>query len=85
MPLEKRGIACIDSEAALTQQGDAITESYLHQLQQVADIARRYNTIDPSDPLLNFLESIGEDAWRRREQSPWADQRFAGLARKLPA
>ena len=70
VPLEKRGIAYIDSEAASTQQGDAITESYLHQLQQVADIARRYNTIDPSDPLLNFLESIGEDAWRRIESNP---------------
>jgi hypothetical protein len=70
LPLEKRGIAYIDSEAASTQQGDAITESYLHQLQQVADIARRYNTIDPSDPLLNFLESIGEDAWQRIENNP---------------
>ena len=70
MSLEKRGIAYIDSEAASTQQGDTITESYLHQLQQVADIARRYNTIDPSDPLLNFLESIGEDAWQRIENNP---------------
>ena len=68
--LEKRGIAYIDSEAASTQQGDSITESYLHQLHQVVDIARRYNTIDPSDPLLNFLESIGEDAWQRIESDP---------------
>ena len=68
--LQKRGIAYIDSEAASTQQGDAITESYLHQLQQVADIARRYMTIDQSDPLLNFLESIGEDAWQRIESNP---------------
>ena len=70
MPLEKRGIAYIDSEAASTQQGDAITESYLHQLHQVVDIARRYRTIDPSDPLLNFLETIGEDAWQRIENNP---------------
>jgi len=68
--LEKRGIAYVDSEAASTQQGDAITESYLHQLHQVADIARRYNAIDPSDPLINFLESIGEDAWQRIERNP---------------
>ena len=70
VPLEKRGIAYIDSEAASTQQGDAITESYLHQLQQVVDIARRYNTIDPADPILNFLESVGEDAWQRIESNP---------------
>ena len=70
VPLEKRGIAYIDSEAASTQQGDSITESYLHQLHQVVDIARRYRTIDPSDPLLNFLESIGEDAWQAIESNP---------------
>lgn len=70
MPLEKRGIAYIDSEAASTQQGDAITETYLQQIHQVADIARRYETIDPSDPLLNFLESIGEDAWQQIETAP---------------
>ncbi len=70
VPLEKRGIAYIDSEAASTQQGDSITESYLHQLHQVVDIARRYRTIDPSDPLLNFLESIGEDTWQNIESNP---------------
>ena len=70
VPLEKRGIAYIDSEAASTQQGDAITETYLQQIHQIADIARRYETIDPSDPLLNFLESIGEDAWQQIEKSP---------------
>jgi hypothetical protein len=70
VPLEKRGIAYIDSEAASTQQGDAITESYLHQLHQVVNIARRYRTVDPSDPLLNFLESIGEDTWQSIENNP---------------
>lgn len=70
VPLEKRGIAYIDSEAASTQQGDAITETYLQQIHQIADIARRYETIAPSDPLLNVLESIGEDAWQQIEREP---------------
>ncbi|MCP4878350.1 MAG: hypothetical protein GY896_23090 [Gammaproteobacteria bacterium] len=70
VPLEKRGIAYIDSEAASTQQGDAITETYLQQIHQIAYIARRYQTIDPSDPLLNFLESIGEETWKKIEINP---------------
>jgi len=68
--LEKRGIAYIDSEAASTQQGDAITETYLQQIHQITDIARRYRTIDPSDSLLVFLESIGEGAWQKIERAP---------------
>lgn len=68
--LEKRGIAYIDSEAASTQQGEAITESYLNQVQLIADIARRYSTLDPSDPLLNFVETISEDEWQAIELNP---------------
>lgn len=68
--LEKRGIAYVDSEAASTQQGEAITETYLHQIHQIAEIARRYETIDPSDPLLLFLESIGEEQWQQIECAP---------------
>lgn len=68
--LEKRGIAYVDSEAASTQQGDAITETYLHQIHQIVDIARRYRTIELSDPLLKFLESIDENAWQQIENSP---------------
>lgn len=70
VPLEKRGIAYVDSEAASTQQGDAITETYLHQIHQIADIARRYRTIDLSDPLLRFLELTDENAWRQIESNP---------------
>lgn len=33
VPLQRRGIAYIDSEVASTQQGDAITETYLQQVQ----------------------------------------------------
>lgn len=71
--LKSRGIAYIDSEAASTQQGDAITESYLHQVQLIADIARRYRTIDPSDPLLNRVETIAEDEWQAIERHPPAN------------
>lgn len=75
--LEKRGIAYVDSEAASTQQGDAITETYLHQIHKIAEIARRYQTIDPSDPLLLFLESIGEEEWQKIESAP--PERIEGL------
>ena len=68
--VEKRGIAYVDSEAASTQQGDTITETYLHQIHQIASIARRYRTIDPSESVLNFLESIGEDEWQKIERNP---------------
>ena len=71
--LTSRGIAYIDSEAASTQQGEAITESYLNQVQLIADIARRYDTIDPSDPLLHFLENITEDEWQQVERNPPAN------------
>ena len=70
VPLEKRGIAYVDSEAASTQQGDAITETYLHQIHQIADIARRYHTIELSDSMLRFLGSIDERAWQKIEDNP---------------
>ena len=73
IPLTRRGIAYIDSEAASTQQGDSITETYLHQVQLVADIARRYQAIDPTDPLLNFLDNIGEGDWLAIERNPPED------------
>lgn len=68
--LEKRGIAYVDSEAASTQQGDTITETYLQQIHQIADIANRFQTVDSSCPLLKFLESIGEEAWQKIENDP---------------
>lgn len=68
--LEKRGIAYVDSEAASTQQGDTITETYLHQIHQIADIAHRYQTIGLSDPLLKFLESTDEKSWAQIESNP---------------
>ena len=73
VPLQKRGIAYIDSEAASTQQGDTTTESYLHQVQMIVDIARRYRTIDGSDPLLDFLENVREGEWERIERNPPAN------------
>ena len=68
--LEKRGIAYVDSEAASTQQGEGITETYLHQIHQIADIARRYHTIDLSDALLNYLQSTDEKMWQQIESNP---------------
>jgi hypothetical protein len=68
--LEKRGIAYVDSEAASTQQGEEITETYLHQIHQIADIARRYQTIDLTDALLNYLQSADENMWQQIESNP---------------
>jgi hypothetical protein len=70
IPLEKRGIAYIDSEAASTQQGEAIMDTYLNQIRQIADIARRYQTIAPDDALLHYLLSISEQDWREIENNP---------------
>jgi hypothetical protein len=70
IPLKTRGIAYVDSEAASTQQGEAITETYLNQVHQIIDIAKRYRTIDPTDPLLNFLREISEDRWQQIEANP---------------
>jgi len=70
VPLLKKGIAYIDSEAASTQSGDNITETYLNQINQIIDIAKRYNTIPDSDPLLKYLSSISEEEWRMIEADP---------------
>ncbi len=73
IPLLKKGIAYIDSEAASTQDGDNITETYLNQIHQIIDIAKRYNTIPDSDPLMQFFLSISEDDWRSIEANPPAN------------
>ena len=70
LPLVPRGIAYLDSEAASTQQGEAITETYLHQIHQIMDIARRYGTIDADDELLAFFAGMTEDEWARIESDP---------------
>ncbi|MGB5385602.1 MAG: hypothetical protein WBN20_02330 [Eudoraea sp.] len=70
IPLIKKGVAYIDSEAASTQSGANITETYLNQINQIIDIAKRYNTIPISDPLMKFLSSISEDEWRVIEANP---------------
>lgn len=70
IPLIKKGIAYIDSEAASTQNGSNITETYLNQINQIIDISKRYNTISGSDPLMQFLSSISEEKWQMIESNP---------------
>ncbi|NNK17832.1 MAG: hypothetical protein HKP49_01645 [Maribacter sp.] len=70
IPLIKKGIAYLDSEAASTQSGDNITETYLNQINQIIDIAKRYNTIPVTDPLMKYLSSISEEEWRSIETNP---------------
>ena len=70
IPLIKKGIAYLDSEAASTQSGDNITETYLNQINQIIDIAKRYNTIPITDPLMKYLSSISEEEWRTIETNP---------------
>ena len=70
VPMIKKGIAYIDSEAASTQSGDNITETYLNQIHQIIDIAKRYNTIEKTDPLMEYLSSISEEEWRKIEVEP---------------
>lgn len=67
------GIAYVDSEAASTQQGEAITETYLDQVHQVVDIAQRHGTVSEGDALLQFLEGIDDPAWLEIEQHPPAE------------
>ena len=73
IPLRPRGIAYLDSEAASTQQGEAITETYLHQIHQIIDIARRYGTIDPDDRLLHVFDGMTESDWTAIEADPPED------------
>lgn len=70
IPLVKKGIAYIDSEAASTQSGSNITETYLNQINQIIDIAKRHKTIPTSDPLMKYLSSISEEEWREIEVNP---------------
>ncbi len=75
VPLQKRGIAYVDSEAASTQQGEAITETYLNQVHQIIDIAKRYATVPADDPLLRFFESVSEERWAEIEAEPPSELR----------
>ena len=75
IPLIKRGVAYIDSEAASTQSGTNITETYLNQIHQIIDIARRYHTISDSNPLMDYFLSISEEEWRKIEADPPQDIR----------
>lgn len=70
IPLVKKGIAYIDSEAASTQSGANITETYLNQINQIIDIAKRYKTLNTSDPLMKFFSSISEEEWSLIEANP---------------
>ena len=70
IPLIKKGIAYIDSEAASTQSGANITETYLSQINQIIDIAKRYKTLRTSDPLMKFFSSISEAEWSLIEANP---------------
>jgi hypothetical protein len=70
IPLRRRGIAYVDSEAASTQQGAAITETYLDQIRQIIDISQRYRALDPADPLLRFFQEISEERWQEIEGDP---------------
>jgi hypothetical protein len=57
-------------EAASTQQGENITETYLHQIHRIIDIAKRHRTIDPQDALCRFFEGISEEQWLAIEGNP---------------
>ena len=70
IPLIKKGIAYLDSEAASTQSGMNVTETYLNQYRQIIDIARRYHTIEEPDGLMDYLLSISEEQWRKIEANP---------------
>ena len=68
--LQTRGIAYVDSEAASTQQGESITETYLNQVHQIIDISKRYATLSQQDRLLRFLEETSEERWAAIENNP---------------
>jgi hypothetical protein len=79
IPLTRRGIAYVDSEAASTQDGAEITETYLSQVRQIIDISRRYEGLDEEDDLAQFFLSVSEAEWRRIEADP--PDTFAELER----
>jgi hypothetical protein len=70
VPPTATGIGYIDSEAASTQQGESITETYLDQIRQIIDIARRYRTVPSDDPLIGFFDGVDDRTWLRYEQDP---------------
>jgi hypothetical protein len=69
-PPTAQGIAYIDSEAASTQQGASITETYVDQIRQIVDIALRYQTIPADDPLIRFINEVDDRTWSRFEVDP---------------
>ncbi len=71
--LSKRGVAYVDSEAASTQQGAQLTQTYLDQILQIVNISQRYQTIDQHDKVVQFFRALSEEAWREIEMNP---QRF---------
>ena len=70
IPLARRGIAYVDSEAASTQDGAEITENYLSQVQQIIGISRRYGMLDEEDELTRFFLRVSEAEWQRIEANP---------------
>lgn len=70
IPLTRCGIAYVDSEAASTQQGSNITETYLNQIRQIIDISQRYKALDSQDALLNFFLTVSEERWSEIENDP---------------
>jgi hypothetical protein len=70
IPLRKRGIAYVDSEAASTQDGAEITETYLNQVHQIIDISRRYQALGEDDELVRFFRRVSEADWQRIEADP---------------
>ena len=70
VPPRAQGIAYIDSEAASTQQGASITETYVDQIRQIIEIALRYDTIPADDPLIGFVNEVDDETWLLYEQDP---------------
>ena len=70
IPLTKRGIAYVESEAASTQQGENITETYLNQIRQIIDISIRYQTLDLNDGLMRYFQQINDAEWQTIEKNP---------------
>ena len=70
VPLSRRGIAYVDSEAASTQQGANITETYLDQIRQIIDISQRYAAVPSDDALLRFFATVTDERWHKIEAKP---------------
>ena len=65
-----QAVAYVDSEAASTQDGEDITETYVDQVRQIISIALRYGTISTEDPLISFVDGVDDQAWLEIEQHP---------------